>query len=235
MAAPGARSCQKSECNSSQRTLEFIRLTVLPWSSQATLDEDRSHNLKQKICWVYHWRKLRMSQIPKRWWLGWTFVSREVCTLQSSSSDINVAQWQRWVDKRNRVCQGWSLAGTMSTSWQAIGISDLSHLWSRTLLISRRQATSSYRRSFHSIFREHNETGDYIPSSTEIARQGYVNSKRYAVNIWSHLLGALFYSLGPLCCASAFSSRYGTTTATDMLVLSIYFSGVTGCFAFSTL
>lgn len=55
------------------------------------------------------------------------------------------------------------------------------------------------------------------------------------VNIWTHLLGALIYSLIPLDSYPEFKRQYATATMNDILILGIFFAGVTVCFAFSTL
>ena len=55
------------------------------------------------------------------------------------------------------------------------------------------------------------------------------------VNIWTHLLGALIYSLVPLDSYPDFKRRYPKATFDDILMLGIFFSGVTICFAFSTM
>ena len=55
------------------------------------------------------------------------------------------------------------------------------------------------------------------------------------VNIWTHLLGALIYSLIPLDSYSTFRQQYPMATFNDYLMLGIFFSGVTVCFVFSTL
>ena len=55
------------------------------------------------------------------------------------------------------------------------------------------------------------------------------------VNIWTHLLGALIYSLIPLDSYPEFKRQYHTATMTDILMLGIFFAGVTFCFTFSTL
>ena len=55
------------------------------------------------------------------------------------------------------------------------------------------------------------------------------------VNIWSHFLGTLLYSLVPLYYFPAFRSRYSIDATGDLAILAIYYLGVTVCFAFSTL
>lgn len=55
------------------------------------------------------------------------------------------------------------------------------------------------------------------------------------VNIWTHLIGALIYSLIPLDFYAEFKQQYATATSNDLFFLGIFFSGVTVCFAFSTL
>lgn len=55
------------------------------------------------------------------------------------------------------------------------------------------------------------------------------------VNIWTHLLGALVYSLGPLWFYSEISSRYDPAPRLDITALAIYFAGITVCFSLSTL
>lgn len=80
------------------------------------------------------------------------------------------------------------------------------------ILTSYRQASFSVSRSLWSIFRLHNET----------------------LNIWTHLLGALICFLVPLDSYPRFKQHYSTVTFGDVLMLAIFFSGVTICFAFST-
>ena len=80
------------------------------------------------------------------------------------------------------------------------------------ILTSYRPASFSVARSFWSIFRLHNET----------------------LNIWTHLLGALIYSLIPLDSYPEFKQQYTTASFGDIMMLGIFFSGVTVCFAFST-
>lgn len=80
------------------------------------------------------------------------------------------------------------------------------------ILTSYRQASFSVSRSFWSIFRLHNET----------------------LNTWTHLLGALIYSLIPLDFYPEFKKQYATATFGDVIMLGIFFSGVTVCFTFST-
>ena len=75
-----------------------------------------------------------------------------------------------------------------------------------------RQASFSFQRSLNSVLRIHNET----------------------INIWTHLLGALFYSLVPLYYYSELRSRYNTATAGDFLALAILFLGISVCFVLST-
>lgn len=55
------------------------------------------------------------------------------------------------------------------------------------------------------------------------------------VNIWPHLLGALFYSLIPLYYYPDFRSRYRSAAITDLITLAVYFLGVTVCYTFSSL
>lgn len=55
------------------------------------------------------------------------------------------------------------------------------------------------------------------------------------VNTWTHLLGALIYSLIPLDFYPEFKKQYATATFGDVIMLGIFFSGVTVCFTFSTL
>ena len=80
------------------------------------------------------------------------------------------------------------------------------------ILTGYRQASFSVKHSVSSIFRVHNET----------------------VNIWTHLLGAFVYSLVPLYYASELRGRYAAASMIDLLILIIYFFGVTVCFLLST-
>ena len=55
------------------------------------------------------------------------------------------------------------------------------------------------------------------------------------VNIWTHLLGSILYCLVPLYGYAELRSRYNEAPELDFAALTIYFLGVTTCFALSTL
>jgi len=68
-------------------------------------------------------------------------------------------------------------------------------------------------------------------STPSIYRHGTVT-----VNIWSHLLGAMSYSMVPLYYFPELKSRYNRAGSTnDVVFLIILFFGVTLCVIFSTL
>lgn len=79
-------------------------------------------------------------------------------------------------------------------------------------LTKTRQASFSFKRSLKSIFRIHNET----------------------VNIWSHGLGFLGYSLIPLAISSMIDWQSTFSNPSDGFALGVFFASVTVCFIFST-
>lgn len=96
------------------------------------------------------------------------------------------------------------------------------------------QASSSFDRCFRSILSIHNETGMFS-SARRYCFPNPDSVLTMTVNIWSHLLGALFYSSIPLQYHSILRSRYSHANTIDILALAIYFLGVTTCFTLSTL
>lgn len=55
-----------------------------------------------------------------------------------------------------------------------------------------------------------------------------------AVNLWSHGLGSLAFSIVPLSCVLGTRSRFWAGSTEDLLMPGIFFASVTVCFLFST-
>ncbi|KAK0508439.1 hypothetical protein JMJ35_008715 [Cladonia borealis] len=81
-----------------------------------------------------------------------------------------------------------------------------------TVLNPYSQASYSFQNSIESIWRIHHET----------------------INIWTHLLGSILYCLVPLYGYTELRSRYNEASELDFAALTIFFFGVTTCFALST-
>ncbi|KAK4227456.1 hemolysin-III related-domain-containing protein [Podospora fimiseda] len=79
------------------------------------------------------------------------------------------------------------------------------------ILTGYRPTSNSFSQSFSSLLYLHNET----------------------VNIWSHLLGAIFFTLTSLTLYSLFHPRYETASSADILVFSSFFLGAFLCLGMS--
>lgn len=80
------------------------------------------------------------------------------------------------------------------------------------ILTGYRQVSSSLKKSTMSVMSTHNET----------------------VNIWSHLIGALLFSIVPLCAFCWLGMHQTNASIIDNLPIVIYFAGVTTCFLLSS-
>ena len=74
-----------------------------------------------------------------------------------------------------------------------------------------RPASGSYRKSATSVFQLHNES----------------------VNIWTHLIGAIFAGIAAFTAYSSIKTRYIHATDEDVLVLACYFLGAITCLGMS--
>jgi adiponectin receptor len=96
----------------------------------------------------------------------------------------------------------------------------LTHLWHELPAWQRdnhyihsgyRPASNSYRTSFLSLFHLHNES----------------------VNIYTHLIGALFFLLTSFILYSTLAPRYATASRDDVWAFSCFFAGAVGCLGMS--
>ena len=78
-------------------------------------------------------------------------------------------------------------------------------------------------------------TSGYRPASNSITRSlaSIASVHNETVNIWSHLLGAVFFLWGWVVLLRAVASRYASASAADVLVFSCFLGGAVLCLGMS--
>ena len=102
------------------------------------------------------------------------------------------------------------------------------------LLTGYRRASYSIRRSLKTIGKLHNETSRCSSTDVFLGHTITYINLCFAVNIWSHMLGAAVFLSWPIYSYLQVSPRYEKANPGDKEALFVYLLGVIVCFVLST-